>query len=96
MARWRGDTDPVTLTYNELRAAIVDYIAYETTPDEKMAAYAIISKHTSQPIKRLTATGNQDGVTAVAAEFDDEFEAQMAELADMDAVQDDAANRGGY
>jgi hypothetical protein len=48
------------------------------------------------PSKRLVAIGDETGVTAVAADFDEQLEAERWELADYDATVNDAAGRRGY
>lgn len=46
--------------------------------------------------KRLVAIGNRTGVTAVAAEWQEQLEAERREMADYDATMDAASNRFGY
>jgi hypothetical protein len=55
-----------------------------------------VATKTLVPSKRLVAIGNETGATAVAADFDEQLEAERRELADYDTTVNDAANRRGY
>lgn len=88
-ARQRDVVKPMQMTDHQRWTAAYNELYHEHGCSE---AECLARLGPEPPQKRLVAIDNQNGVTAVAAEFDEGLEMQR----EMDAVQDDAANRGGY